>query len=105
VRYFAQVTSPKVGPRVYSYPLALWQNEVTDEDAPDWSRDRSAVGEFEGIFSQIVLPGVFKKNTWVLVDVGVENDNWFVSNDVTVTSHQTAHYWTKEIGLSSTGTP
>ncbi|HXT14578.1 MAG TPA: hypothetical protein VN706_03035 [Gemmatimonadaceae bacterium] len=103
LRYYAQVTSPTVGPRVYYYPLVGWQNEVTDEDAPAWSTQRWPAGQNEGMFVQTVLPGVIAKNTWVLVDVGVENSNWFLSNDVTVTSHQTARYWTKNIGLSSTG--
>jgi hypothetical protein len=105
LRYYAQVTSPVISPRVYYYPVIGYQNHVTDPEADPWSGARWPAGQLNGILQQLVIPGVFTKDKWVLVDVGVENSNWFNVNDTEAWSHQTTHFWTKDIGLWSTGGP
>jgi hypothetical protein len=109
---YVQVTSPKVSSRVYlDGTLNSHQHKVTDESAPPWSGVWLPAGAQES-FARLgpppdtyVIPGVFKKGTWVLVDFGMEQRNHFVSNDVGVISSNIMQLLVRSVGLSSTGSP
>jgi hypothetical protein len=102
---FARVTSPTVSPKVYlDSILNAFENDDTNQDDHTWFKPWMAAGTLYGNPDiTTVLPGVFAKGTWVLVDVGVESRSTFTSNDCSVTSHQTTRFLTRKIGLSSTG--
>jgi hypothetical protein len=112
VRFYAQVISPSVTPKVL-WPAPVWGGGIPPSTAIGWVYDDNETDDhawswgqwsgFEVVGSNLVVPDVFADGTWVLVKVGVAHRNRFFANDSEVASSQISQYFVKEIGISSTG--
>lgn len=100
-RVYAQVTVPVGNPRIYLWHPAAFENRDTNESSHSWSWARGPAGILSSS-GYNTLPGAFDSGTWVVVDVGIETWNYFLSNDCTVRSGITQKYLVRKIGITTT---
>ncbi|MFY9619388.1 MAG: hypothetical protein WAM70_18050 [Pyrinomonadaceae bacterium] len=104
--FYAQIVSPSVtGIRRWkrgdSFVGAFFQFPLVEWD-DSWHLGAWETGHVISL-PRIVLPGVFPKNEWVLVNLGIYHHNKFRSLNYGIQSNHGAEFWVKEIGISSTG--
>jgi hypothetical protein len=72
----------------------------TGTDA-NWSRDIALPGEYR--WAHFFSTESYTANTWLLLEVGTEDWNHFWSNDVTIHSAMTMHWFLRRVYVRSTG--
>ncbi len=94
---YARVISPTTTAKTF-WPSLGWE-DTNDDDDHSWSTESVTPG-FAYASGNVAVAEVFPKDQWVLVALGTEERNSFVSNDVTVSSHIRKRQFIQEIGVS-----
>jgi hypothetical protein len=101
IGFYAQVLLPTVSSK-HHYRITEWGHGVSQSHTHSWSGSTWSVGEIITM-PHVIIPGVFAKDTSVLVEVGFRHMNDLTAIECGVLSNHGSRVRIKEIGLSSTG--
>lgn len=105
-RCYFRVLYPVLSPRYY-WTIGETYHDTNEFDH-SWMKPDMPVGYtfnvpdlYQGITTYLIIPSNLAENTVVYVEVGVENFNYFWSNDCTVTSTNLQSFIIHKIGMTT----